>query len=221
MYIVHCPFVCIESGVRLRTVAMAVALTVVGEVLLAVPVVKSYENDYTACSRTLARDPENWRALRVVGNEYCAKMDRCPEGVEMLRKSLKLRPSKSTAESLAYILALKGGTNDFAEVRQLCAAAMRNPAYDSGGMMLDALGIVCMREGKFKDAAKFFDASLRVPSRNHSSDHTLLWLGLCLANMNEDARALRTLARAKRSKDERVRRRAESAIYRISNGDRP
>ena len=212
---------CIESGIRSRTIAMAVALTVVGEVLLAVPVVKSYENDYKACSRTLESDPENWRALRVAGNECCARLDRCQEGVEMLRKSLKLRPSKSTAESLAYILALKGGTNDFAEVRQLCAGAMRNPAYDSGGMMLDALGIVCMREGKFKDAAKFFDASLRVPSRNHSSDHTLLWLGLCLANMNEDARALRTLARAKRSKDERVRRRAESAIYRISNGDRP
>lgn len=52
----------------------------------------------------------------------------------------------------------------------------------------------------------------------HRSDHALLWLGLCLANMNEDARALRTLARAKRTKDASVRRMAESAIRVISSG---
>lgn len=209
---------CIELGVRPRTIAMAVALTVVVEVLQAVPVVRAYENDYTACSRTLARDPENWRALRVVGSEYCARQDRCAEGVGMMRESLRLRPSKNTAESLAYILALKGGTNDFAEVRQLCAGAIINPAYDSGGMMLDALGVVCMREKRFSDAAKFFDASLRVPNRNHSRDHTLLWLGLCLANMNEEARAMRMLARAKRVKNEAVRCKADRAIKAISSG---
>ena len=36
--------------------------------------------------------------------------------------------------------------------------------------------------------------------------------------MNEDARALRTLARAKRTKDASVRRMAESAIRVISSG---
>ena len=209
---------CIESRVRPRMLALAVALLVAGEALVAVPVVRSYENGYTASSRTLSKDPENWRALRVVGNEYCARQDRFAEGVGMLRKSLRLRPSKSTAESLAYILALKGGTNDFAEVRKMCAVAARNPAYDSGGMMLDALGIVCMREEKFPDAARYFDASLRVPDRNHSRDHTLLWLGMCLANMNEDARAMRVLARAKRAKNEEVRRKAERALKAISRG---
>ena len=209
---------CIESRVRPRMLALAVVLLVAGEALLAVPVVRSYENGYTACSRALSKDPDNWRALRVVGNEYCARQDRCAEGVEMLRKSLRLRPSKSTAESLAYILALKGGTNDFAEVRRLCAGAIGNPACDSGGMMLDALGIACMREEKFREAARFFEAGLRASGRNHSRDHALLWLGLCLANMNEDARAMRVLARAKRVKSEAVRRKADRAIKAISCG---
>ena len=209
---------CIELRARLRMIALFAVLLVAGEVMLAVPVVRSYENGYAACSRALSKDPDNWRALRVVGNEYCAKLDRYGEGVEMLRKSLRLRPSKNTAESLAYILALKGGTNDFAEVRSLCAVAAGNPACDSGGMMLDALGIVSMREGKFSDASRYFDASLRVPGRNHSCDHTLLWLGICLANMNEDSRALRILSRAKRGSNETVRRKAEHAIKAISSG---
>ena len=209
---------CIESRVRPRMLALAVALFVAGEALLAVPVVKSYENGYTASTRALSKDPDNWRALRVVGNEYCARRGRFAEGTEMLRKSLRLRPSKSTAESLAYILALKGGTNDFAEVRRLCSGVTGNLACDSGGMMLDALGIVCMREGKFHEAARLFEAGLHVSGRNHSRDHTLLWLGLCLANMNEDARAMRIFARAKRVKNETVRRKADRAIKAMSCG---
>ena len=43
-------------------------------------------------------------------------------------------------------------------------------------------------------------------------------LGLCLANMNEDARAMRIFARAKRVKNETVRRKADRAIKAMSCG---
>ena len=207
-----------EAGGRVGICAAAVCAAVALECAVAVPVVKSYENGFTAFSRALSKDPGNWRALRVVGNEYCAKMGRCREGIAMLRKSLAIRRSKATADSLAYILAVNGAPADFAEVKRLCAEARRSPEADKGGMMLDALGIVGMREGDFRSAARMFSAALRAKARNHSADYTLLWLGLSLANAGAEREALAALSRARMSRVRHVRRRSEEAIAAIEGG---
>ena len=198
--------------------AAAVGVAVLIECAIAVPVVKSYENGFTAFSRALANDPGNWRALRVVGNEYCARMNRCSEGIAMLRKSLAIKKSKATADSLAYILALNGTAVDFAEVKRLCAEAGRSPETDKGGMMLDALGIVCMRESDFRSAARFFAAALKAGARNHSPDYSLLWWGLSLANMGAEREAVSVLSRARASRVRHVRQRSEEAIAIIKGG---
>ena len=208
------------QGWHPRLLAAAVGTAVALECAFAVPVVKSYENKFTAFSRALEKDPGNWRALRVVGNEYCARMGRCREGIAMLRKSLAIRKSKATADSLAYVLALKGTPGDFAEVKRLGAESIRHPESDKGGMMLDALGIVGMRENDFHHAVRMFSASLRAKARNHSSDYTLLWFGLSLANVGSEHEALSVLSRAGKSRVRHVRRRSEEAIALLKGGKR-
>ena len=208
----------VESGKCVRVAFAAVCVTVLLECVFAVPVVKSYENGFTAYSRALAKDPGNWRALRVVGNEYCARMGRSAEGIAMLRKSLAIRKSKLTADSLAYVLALKGEPSDFAEVKRLCVEAERSPEIDKGGMMLDALGVVRMREGDYKSAARLFSAALNAKERNHSPDYSMLWLGASLANIGAEREAASMFIRARASRVQHVRNRSEEALTLMKGG---
>ena len=162
------------NGTRTRrTVGVVLGALIVGEGVVDVPVIRSFRSDYTAFARTLERDPDHWRALRIVGNEYCARLGRMDEGVKMLRKSLRLRGSQRTAESLAYILALRGAPGDDAEVMRLGAPFVANPRRDVHGLMLDALGLVCLRRGDSCQAIKFFQASLKAPRREHALHYTL------------------------------------------------
>lgn len=207
-----------ESAARFKRILVAVLSIVVIEGAITVPVVKSYETGFTAYSRALEKDPSNWRALRIVGNEYCARMNRMDEGIAMLRKSLVIRASRNTADSLAYVLAMRGKPGDFAEVRHLGAAVAANPSLDEGGMMLDALGVASMRECDWNSAAKFFSCGLAVSKRNHSRDFSELNLGLCLANAGKDREALGVLARAASSRSAYVRRRAGEAVRTIKSG---
>ena len=208
--------VLLERGVGALKIAACCIAIAVCEFVMALPVVKSYENGYTVCSRALEKDPENWRALRIVGNEYCARLNRVDEGVRMLRKSLRIRPSRSTAESLAYVLAIRGETGDFAEVERLGSAVAKNPSLDEGGMMLDALGIVCMKTGRHEKAVDYFYKSLNVPKRNHSPDYALLYLGLNLASCGKKDEAAMFLSDACKSRIKDVASQAKSALCEIS-----
>ena len=205
------------SGRGERGVVVLLLVAVV-EAALAVPVVKSYENGYKACLRALEKDPDNWRALRIVGNELCARQNRMDEGIAMLRKSLKIRGSQLTADSLAYILALRGAPGDFDEVKRWGAPMAAKPSLDEGGMMLDALGIVAMREGRYDLAVRYFSQGLSVRKRNHSKDFTVLWLGLNLANVGREAEAMRALASLVNSQNGTIRNRAAKALDAIRRG---
>jgi uncharacterized protein HemY len=83
-------------------------------------------------------------------------------------------------------------------------------------MMLDALGVVAMREGDWMAAARYFGEGLTVPKRNHSPDYSLLYLGECLANAGRDADATAVLGKAAKSADKGVRDRAAAAIRAIA-----
>ena len=185
------------------------------EVFFVVPSIAAYENGYAAYSRVLAIDPNHWRALRIVGNEYCARRGRMQEGVDMLRRSLELRPSLNTAESLAYVLAIRAQEGDFAEVKRLCSGVAQQSVRDPHGMMLDALAIVAMREGQYLAAVHYFTMGLKVAKRNHSPDHSLLNLGLCLANLGKDHEALAVLSKAAQCGNPTVRGRAVEAMEAI------
>ena len=167
------PLVCWKANRTRRAALTVLGMLIVGEVAVDVPVIRSFRSDYTAFARTLEKDPDHWRALRIVGNESCARLGRMDEGVRMLRKSLRLRGSQRTADSLAYILALRGAPGDDAEVLRLGAPFAANPGRDVHGLMLDALGIVCLRQGKARQAVQLFEASLKAPRREHARHYTL------------------------------------------------
>lgn len=210
------------AALRRWYLLLACGLFVVFEVALAIPVVCSYSTGYTVFSRVLAKDPNHWRGLRFVGRELCTSPERMDEGVAMLKRSLVLRESQSTAEVLAYSLAIRNKTGDFDEVNRLCAGVIQKPSRDQGGMMLDALGIVAMREARYAMAAGYFAAGLRVRNRNHAPDHAVLNLGLCLANIGKDQEALAILKNATACRHPWVRQRAEKAMEEIrKGGERP
>lgn len=204
---------------RVFGLSAVVALAAVAvEIAVTLPVVRSFGSDYLAFSRTLKFDPDHWRALRVVGNEYCARQNRMDEGIAMLRRSLRHRGSQRTADSLAYVLAIRGAAGDFDEVETLGKVAAHDVRRDVGGMMLDALGIVRMRKGDYEGAARFFAASLKAPRREHAVRHSILGLGLCLANVGRDREAVVVLERLRQDPDAHVRARAQTALRQIAAG---
>ena len=203
----------LERGRRARCVALtALAAALGAEIVWLVPAERSFESDAALATRILQRDPEHWRALRMAGNELCARRNRVDEGVVLLRKSLKLHSSQRTAESLAYVLAVRGRAEDVDEVRRLGAAVATAPSRDAGGMMLDALGLVSMKAGDFKGAARYFEAALHAPRRQHAPDHTWLRLGQCLARLGNVGDARHYLSRAAQSRDPDVSFRARVAL---------
>jgi len=84
--------------------------------------------------------------------------------------------------------------------------------------MLDALGITALREGDDASAAKYFSASLVAPRRTHSTVHSMLNLGLSLANLGRRDEALKLLSKLKGVSNDDVRSRASDVIQRLSQG---
>lgn len=205
-----------------RPVWMGLGLVVLlaGEGALAWPVVGSFRNDQTAFSRVLAHDAEHPRALHYLGAEYCAKAGRFEEGLKMIRRSQELSPRPSTAATLAYLLAHRGQMGDFDEVRRLGRAVLADPKQDKEGMMLDALGVAAIREGKDRNAIAFFSAALSAPRRAHTKSHAMLNLAIALANIGRDAEALSVLGELRNLRDRWVRNRALEVSMNIRQNPR-
>lgn len=197
--------------------ALAVALAV-GEAALAVPTVCAFGSDRTVYARVLADDPEHWRALRVLGGEACARENDMAAGVAMLRKSLRLRPSASTAAALAYVLACRGEPGDFAEVRRIGRGVWADVRRDREGLMLDALAIAAFREGDDEEAVRLFGAALTAPERSHNNLHAMLNFGFALANVGRIREALVLFGKLRDVSDAGIRRRAASAAGQLRTG---
>lgn len=210
----------LEAGARRWPRSMlAVSLALVSAlVALTVPTVRAFESDRTIYARVLQDDPDHWRALRVLGCEACARENRMMEGVAMLRRSLRLRPSASTAASLAYVLACRGEAGDFSEVRRLGLNVLKDPRRDREGLLLDALAIVAFREGDDKEAVRLFGAALTASMRSHNNLHAMLNFGFALANLGHDREALELFAKLHGVSDPAIRRRADAAAQKLLEG---
>ena len=75
-----------------------------------------------------------------------------------------------------------------------------------------------MREGDFKAAARFFAAALNAKERNHSPDYSMLWLGASLANIGAEREAASMFVRARASRVQHVRKRADEALALMKAG---
>ena len=167
------------------------ALVVLVDFGVAFPLVASYRNDYTAFSRTLACDPDNGRALAHVASEECARFGRIDRGISLYRRSQELRPRDDTAAQLAYTLALRGLSSDYAEIRRLCAKFACDHSLDRKGMALEALGTTAMRQRKWAEAIACLEDSIKAPQRFYSAEDARLRLGACYCNAGRATDAIR------------------------------
>ena len=167
------------------------ALVVLVDFGIAFPLVASYRNDYTAFSRTLACDPDNGRALAHVASEECARFGRIDRGISLYRRSQELRPRDDTAAQLAYTLALRGLSSDYAEIRRLCAKFACDHTLDRKGMALEALGTTAMRQRKWAEAIACLEDSIKAPQRFYSAEDARLRLGACYCNAGRATDAIR------------------------------
>ena len=171
--------------------ALLAALLVLVDLGSAFPLVASYRNDYTAFSRTLACDPDNGRALAHVASEECARFGRIDRGISLYRRSQEVRPRDDTAAQLAYALALRGLSSDYAEIRRLCAKFACDHTLDRKGMALEALGTTAMRQRKWAEAIACLEDSIKAPQRFYSAEDALLRLGACYCNAGRTTDAIR------------------------------
>ena len=175
----------------LPALAALAALVVLVDFGAAFPLVASYRNDYTAFSRTLACDPDNGRALAHVASEECARFGRIDRGISLYRRSQELRPRDDTAAQLAYTLALRGLSSDYAEIRRLCAKFACDHSLDRKGMALEALGTTAMRQRKWAEAIACLEDSIKAPQRFYSAEDARLRLGACYCNAGRATDAIR------------------------------
>lgn len=211
--------IAVVTSRRARWMVGGVAVVVfIGELAAAQPVIRSFQNDHTAYSRVLACDPEHWRALRIIGCARCALDNRMDEGIALVRRSLRLRPSQVTASRLAYLLACRGGRGDFDEVRRLGAAVTANPRCDREGMMSEALAIAAFREGDDSAAVRFFSAALTNPNRSYGNLHAILYLGQALGNLHRTDEAVKLLKKLDHVRDVNLRQRAQATRTAIERG---
>ncbi|MGN0847317.1 MAG: hypothetical protein ACI4RA_08040 [Kiritimatiellia bacterium] len=176
---------------RTGSIRLAGALFLLVFICAAVPVVAAYQNDFTAFSRTLLFDPENGRALAHVASEECARFGHIDKGITLYRQSQSLRPRDDTAAQLAYTLALRGLSSDYAEIRRLCAKFACDHSLDHKGMALEALGTTAMRQRKWQEAISCLADSVKAPLRFYSAEDALLRLGACYCNAKRPEDAIR------------------------------
>ena len=158
---------------------------------VAYPVVASYRTDMTAFTRTLAVDPNNWRALAHVGEAKCAAGE-LDDGIDMLRKSRAVLARNATDGKLAYALMRRGRADDWGEITNVCAAVASDPSRDVRGQALEALGTAELVGRDWHSAALHLLLSIQAPGRHYSSADAILKLAFAQHNggRRADARKL-------------------------------
>ena len=180
-----------HSRVLVWGAAVSAALVVAASVAVASPVVASYRTDMTAFTRTLAVDPDNWRALAHVGEAKCAAGE-LDEGIDMLRKSRTVLARNATDGKLAYALMRRGRADDWGEITNVCAAVASDPSRDVRGQALEALGTAELVGRDWHSAALHLLLSIQAPGRHYSSADAILKLAFAQHNggRRADARKL-------------------------------
>ena len=132
-----------------------------------------WRDDATAHQRALACDPEHPRAMVHVADARCSRQRDFDGGIRLYRHALARADTvpkggfdvEDVKAKLAYALATRGRQEDFAEVKRIGAAVLRDTRLDRRGLMLDALGTAILHDGDFERAASLFRASLDAPDR--------------------------------------------------------
>ena len=178
---------------------------------------KTYATDYTLFSRVLEWDDRHDLALAHVGSELCARYGMPDEGIECFRRAMAANPkAEDTAAQLVFALATRGRREDHGEIRQYCSKLLAEPELDEKGLATEALGMITMKEMKWDDAIRFFNASIHAPKRTQPPDTAMIRLGMCYHNKGDLDRAERAFAYlAHSATDPKVKARSQQALQDI------
>ncbi len=177
-------------------------------------ITRSYRNDLAVFTRTLKCDSEHGRALAHVGEGECAE-GKLDEGIEKLRKSMKLRPRFDTSAKLSYALMRRGKGADYKEIRALCADVLKNRKLDQKGQALEAIGTAALVERKWQEALDCLYDSIRAPRRFYSPEDAKLKLAYALYNVGRKKDAMRVFSSLEHSTRSDIASRASQAMETI------
>ena len=184
------------------------------------PVIDSYRSDFAAFSRALSFDPDHGRALAHIGQAECGQPGGIDRGIGHLRKSQASRPRDDTAAHLAYALAMRGHSDDFAEIRRLCGKFACNHSLDAKGQALEALGMTAMRQRRWAEAISCLEDSIRAPRRFYSAEDASLRLAAAYCNAGRQQEAMRTLEPLTQSRRTDIRGKAIQALETLKRNPR-
>ena len=189
--------------------------------------IPAFRNDYTAFSRVLECDPVHPRALSHVASEECARFKNLDAGIGHFRDSLACEWNHDTACQLAFALATRGRREDIPQIRALgeSTGIAKRPESDRKGLMVEALGMAALKDGRWHDATIFFSVAVRAPARLYPADDACARLGVALANggrHKEAEQLFYALARPDAKVRESVRAFAQRSLEQLasSNGGR-
>jgi tetratricopeptide (TPR) repeat protein len=184
------------------------------------PVIDSYRSDFAAFSRALSFDPDHGRALAHIGQVECGQPGGIDRGIDHLRKSQAARPRDDTAAHLAYALAMRGHSDDFAEIRRRCGKFACNHSLDAKGQALEALGMTAMRQRRWAEAISCLEDSIRAPRRFYSAEDASLRLAAAYCNAGRQQEAMRTLEPLTQSRRTDIRGKASQALETLKRNPR-
>ena len=177
---------------------------------------QTYRCDYTLFSHAYEHDDEHAKALQYMATEVCARFSNPDLGIQMYQHVLELDPNnEGCTAQLVYALALRAKPGDFDEVRKLCVKLSVNPKLDNTGMASEALAIVSMRSGNFKEAIPLFIAALDAPKRQLPKDEALCQLAICQYNVGEKEKAEALLRQLVNSDIPAIREKSRNALQHI------
>ena len=178
---------------------------------------RTYATDCALFARVLEWDDRHDIALAHVGAELCARYGMPDEGIECFRRAMAANPeAEDTASQLVFALATRGRREDHGEIRQYCSKLLENPELDEKGLATEALGMITMKEMKWDEAIRFFNASIHAPKRKLSADTAMIRLGMCYHNKGDLDRAERAFAYlAHSATDPSVKARSQQALQDI------
>jgi hypothetical protein len=177
-------------------------------------VTRSYRNDLAVFTRTLECDANHGRALAHVGEGECAE-GKLDEGIDKLRRSMKLRPRFDTSAKLSYALMRRGKSADFKEIKVLCSDIAKNRKSDQKGQALEALGTALLVERNWQGALECLYDSICAPRRFYSPEDAKLKLAFAFYNVGRKKDAMKLFSALEHSTRSDISSRATQAMETI------
>ena len=173
---------------------------------------RTYRSDYALFRRALDCDENHGIALWHVATHEVRDPKTVDQALDRYRRLVAVAHDGNAAATLMYVLATRGRAEDFPEIKFRGQVLIENPELDEGGMAVEALGMVALREGDPVSAVRFLSAAVNAPKRKLPTDEANVQLAMSYYNIADYRRARKLFRELVDSRNERVRRHAQRSL---------